>query len=144
MKAILTTLIIGFSVSLYSQENRILDLNIPIAWEELSAPLLINMNRDLAKEKYKLLEVDLSNDLRKQYNNNISMMYLPKKQYIKQQYNVAIPQPTSKPINFGFSAGSVRSLDSNTANGGIKNIAYKDASTFYNPGAFCPLTGAPL
>ncbi len=146
MKAIITTLILGFSISLYSQENRTLDLYIPISWEQLSAPLSIDMKQKVVTKKYTLLEVDLSKDLRKQYKNDngLSMMYLPKKQYIKQHYDVAIPQPTLKAVNFTISGGSTRSAQSNTVNKGIKNIAYKDASTFYDPAAFCPITGAPL
>ncbi len=136
MKIFITLFISSISFLSYGQENTIRP--ITIALEYLSAPLVISQKETTA-QKYKLLEVDLSVNLREQYlRKNKSMMYLPEKQYIQPEYNVAIPQSNSdSKVGFTISGNGYNSNLNTT--GGIKNTAYKDASLY--SGAFCPITG---
>ncbi len=135
MKTFLTLLIASFSLVSFGQENA--TPTIVIAWEQLSAPLLIHPKKE-SVEKYELLKVDLSVDLRKQYlkENSLPIMYLPENQYVEQEYTIAFPQSNTNTPNFTISGNG---YNSNSNNGGIKNTAYKDASLY--SGAFCPITG---
>ncbi len=134
MKIFLIALITSISFLSYGQENAI--HSIAIEWEQLSAPLSV-AKKELKTEKYQLLEVNLTIDLREQYlRKNTSIMYLPPNQFVQSKYNVAIPQPKTSKMGFTVSGNGNTNLNTT---GRIKNIAYKDASLY--SGAFCPITG---
>ncbi|MEW7291908.1 hypothetical protein [Aquimarina sp. 2304DJ70-9] len=137
MKVFLTILIGTISFLTYGQENTI--TSITIAWEQLNTPLSLVKEESKAVDKYKLIEIDLSIDLREQYymkKNTAPIMYLPRNKFVSTSYNIAIPQPKTGSIGFTVSGNG---YNSNNNAGGIKNTAYKDASLY--SGAFCPITG---
>ncbi len=130
MKSFLILIFGSISILSFGQENTI----HKIEWEQLGAPISL-IAKENSVEKYQLLEVDLSVDLREQYlRKQTSILELPQEQFIAPKYNVAIEQPKS--FSFRVSGNGASNLNNN---GGVKNIAYKDAG-FYS-GAFCPITG---
>ncbi len=135
MKIFLALVIGSVSFLSYAQENTI--ESISIEWEQLVAPL--SLHTKSVPNKYQLLEVDLSVNLREQYLNKdaSSLMILPENKFIQPNYNVAIPQPKTKNTGFSISGNGYNS-NLNTS-GRIKNTAYKDAGLY--SGAFCPITG---
>ncbi len=137
MKILFTMLIGCISFWSYGQEKTL--QSIQIEWEQLSAPLSLNTKSSSEINKYKLLEVNLDIDLRKQYlrKDTSSMMILPENKYIQSDYYVAIPGPQNK--NFSFTISGNGNSSSTNNSGGIKNTAYKDAGLY--SGAFCPITG---
>ena len=133
MKSLLLILFCGLCTFSFGQETPIQFIKIEL--EQLAAPLLVDQE-NLGSEKYHLMPIDLSVDLRKQaLSKNTPILELPKAQFIAPMYNVAIPQPQA--LRFTVSGNGNNSTFTNK--GGIKNIAYKDAG-FYS-GAFCPITG---
>lgn len=136
MRVYLILIISILSFSTYSQEKTI--KSISIEWEKLGAPLSL-INKEIVNNKYQLMEVDLSIDLRKQYlkkNSTSSFMMLPENKFIQSEYNVAIPQSNQRNVGFTISGYG---YNGNRNTGGIKNNAYKDASLY--SGAYCPITG---
>ncbi|WP_109300727.1 hypothetical protein [Aquimarina sp. AU474] len=130
MKSFLILFFGSISILSFGQETTI----HTIEWEQLAAPLSLVVEEN-SVEKYQLLEIDLSIDLREQYlRKKTSILELPQEHFIAPKYNVAIEQPKS----FSFRVSGNGSSNSNNS-GGVKNIAYKDAG-FYS-GAFCPITG---
>ncbi|TSE04070.1 MULTISPECIES: hypothetical protein [Aquimarina] len=134
MKIFLAVFIGSISFLSYAQENPI--QTISIEWEQLSAPISF-ANKALPTTTYQLMEVNLDIDLRQQALRKPATMFLelPKSKIVSPKYSVAIPQPKTS----GFTiSGSGYNPNTNAA-GGIKNIAYKDASLY--SGAYCPITG---
>ncbi len=133
MKSLLLILFCGLCTLSFGQETPIQFIKIEL--EQLGAPLLVKQE-SLGSEKYQLMPIDLSVDLRKQaLSKNAPTLELPKEQFIAPLYSVAVPQPQA----LRFTVSGNGNSSSFTNNGGIKNIAYKDAG-FYS-GAFCPITG---
>ncbi|GAA4271767.1 hypothetical protein U6A24_14355 [Aquimarina gracilis] len=138
MKIFLVFIFSLLSFLSFGQERTIQTISIEL--EQLTAPLSL-VDTDVINNKYQLMEVDLSVDLRKQYlKKNTPLMLLPENKFIQQNYNVAIPGAPTNQRKVGFTIsgnGYNSSLNRNT--GDIKNNAYKDASLY--SGAFCPITG---
>ncbi len=134
MKSFLVIFIGSISFLSYAQENLI--QSISIEWEQLSAPISF-ANKELKTSSYQLMEVNLDIDLRQQALRKPATMFLesPKSKAISPKYNIGIPQ--SKTSGFSIS-GRGYNPNANTT-GGIKNIAYKDASLY--SGTYCPITG---
>ncbi|WP_299241260.1 hypothetical protein [uncultured Aquimarina sp.] len=91
---------------------------------------------------YQLMEIDLSVDLRKQHlKNDTPILLLPENKFIQSDYAVAIPSTVKSNARITIT-GNGGYNSSNTNNGGVKNTAYRDASTY--TGIYCPVTGLPL
>ncbi len=105
-----------------------------ISFERLSEPISLVQKED-PSQKYQLMEVNLTVDVRQQaLRKSAPILELPKEQFIAPLYNVSIPQPGAFSLRVSGSG-----FNNTQNNGGVKNIAYKDAG-FYS-GAFCSITG---
>ncbi|WP_299437080.1 hypothetical protein [uncultured Aquimarina sp.] len=107
-------------------------------------PSLSYISQRIATGNYYLMEINLAVDLRRQHlKNDAPVLLLPENKFIQSDYSVALPTTTSVQNNFRVSiTGNGGYNSSNTSNGGIKNNAYRDASSY--TGIYCPVTGVPL
>ncbi|WP_062058465.1 hypothetical protein [Aquimarina longa] len=138
MRFILILFIGSISFLSYGQENSI--QTIHIEWEQLSAPLVLH-KKENNTITYQLLEVNLDIDLRQEaLRDDSSMMMITssKKQNDTSRYNIVV----SKPKTSSFTIQS-NGYNPNINTNGIKNTAYKDASSYSNS-FFCPATRRPI
>ncbi|MDY8135673.1 hypothetical protein [Aquimarina sp. 2201CG5-10] len=151
MRVFTTLFLVLISIYSYGQDNP----TYIVDWEELNAilsednisytiefeesiPSLSYVSKNIQTQKYELMEIDLSVDLRKQeLGDKASMLILPKNNFIQPNYTVAIPTQSQPNSNFRITGNG--GFGSSTSNGGVRNTVYKDASLY--SGAFCPITG---
>ncbi len=127
MRVFLAILIAGIGFSSYGQENVI--HAISIEWEQLSAPLSIAEN-EYKTNKYQLLEVDLTVDLRQQAFRKSYTMYIDPPKYKDISSKYTITSPRQKTSGFTITGSRNTSNVNNILGGGLKNTAYKDANPY--------------
>jgi len=115
--------------------------NYTITYREI-IPSLSFITQTIATGNYYLMEINLSVDLRKQHLKNDSpILLLPENKFVQSEYAIAIPTATKNNNNARITLTGSGGYN-NTNNGGIKNNAYRDASTYAV--IYCPVTGVPL
>ncbi|RZS93693.1 hypothetical protein [Aquimarina brevivitae] len=120
----------------FSQAQELQEYGIPIPEVRSS---LSNLKEIKSETNFVLTEVDLSRDLRREaFRDQFSMVLEEKPKYktVTPNYNIAIPESNVKVYINAFNTDR---LNNRTYTSGIKNNAYKDASTY--SGLFCPQTG---
>ncbi|MBW1297244.1 hypothetical protein GBO31_17150 [Aquimarina litoralis] len=133
---------------------------IKVTWEALEAkfsennskyslehqeitPALSYIRQIIATGNYQLMEINLAVDIRKQHlDNETPILLLPENKFVQSEYNIAFPTAVQQGALRVSITGNGGYNSSNTSNGGIKNTAYRDASTY--TGIYCPVTGVPL
>ncbi|GAA0720358.1 hypothetical protein GCM10009430_20440 [Aquimarina litoralis] len=156
MRFFIGIFLVCFSFSSFGQENP----SLKISWEAIGdhiseidakytlehkeiTPSLSYIRKTIATGNYQLMEINLAVDLRKQHlKNETPILLLPENKFVQSEYNVAIPTATPQSAFRVSITGNGGYNNSNTSNGGIKNNAYRDASTY--TGIYCPVTGVPL
>ncbi|MHA7059134.1 hypothetical protein ACWGOQ_0018045 [Aquimarina sp. M1] len=156
MRIFLGLLFTSFCCITFAQEK----VSLSIEWETLNTQLSENHNRysivhkeiipslshtrpEISIGHYRLMEINLAVDLRKQrLKDETPILLLPENKFIQSDYAVSIPTKTKNDINITITGNGNGGYNSNTTSGGVKNTAYKDASTY--TGIYCPVTGLPL
>ncbi len=105
-------------------------------------PSLSYLHQKIITGSFYLMEIDLTVDLRNQHlKNKTPILLLPENRFIQSDYSVAIPTTERNSARITITGnGGYNSSSSNS--GGIKNNAYRDASTY--TGIYCPVTGLRL
>lgn len=120
-------------------------LDYTLIYQEI-VPSLSYIRKGIATGNYTLMEVNLAVDIRKQHSEkDTPLLLIPENKFVQSEYHVAIPSTIQNNTNnmqlrITGSGGYNRRSTNNT--GGVKNNAYRDASTY--TGIYCPVTGVPL
>jgi len=120
-------------------------LNYVLIYQEIT-PSLSYIRQGIVTGNHTLIEVNLAVDIRKQHlEKDTPMLLLPENKFVQSEYDVAIPsnlQTNTNNLQLRITGSGGYSSRSTNNPGGIKNNAYRDASTYTR--IYCPVTGVPL
>ncbi|WP_405206808.1 hypothetical protein [Aquimarina sp. LLG6339-5] len=158
MKIFPILLLSFISLTCYGQEKPLLTID----WETWNTQIVNNSSQYTLEHKeitpslsyirelistgnYVLMEINLSVDLRKQHlENETPILLLPENKFVQSNYAFSLPNNANQnQNNLRFTiTGNGGYNANNSGKGGVKNNAYRDASTY--TGIYCPVTGVPL